>query len=128
MTDQSVPSVQAPITEPSAPPSPLRVGSVIRLRPEKQEEYVRLHAAVWPDVLDRIRRSNIRNYSIFLREGWLFSYFEYVGEDFNADMAAIGEDARTREWWELTDPCQQRLETAAPGEQWAPMTEVFHTD
>jgi L-rhamnose mutarotase len=105
-----------------------RYGSVIRLRPEKQEEYLRLHAAVWPDVLRQIRASNIRNYSIFLRDGWLFSYYEYVGTDHAADLAAMAADPRTRQWWKVTDPCQERVATAAPGEQWAPMTEVFHTD
>lgn len=105
-----------------------RYGGVVRLRPEMQEEYLRLHAAVWPDVLRQIRASGIRNYSIFLRDGWLFSYYEYVGADHDADLAAMAADPRTRQWWALTDPCQVRLPTAAPGEQWAPMTEVFHVD
>jgi L-rhamnose mutarotase len=105
-----------------------RCGSVIRLLPEREEEYRRLHAAVWPDVLRRIRDSNIRNYSIFLRDGWLFGYYEYVGVDYEADMAAMAADPVMREWWQLTDPCQSRLDTAAVGEQWAPMGEVFHVD
>jgi L-rhamnose mutarotase len=105
-----------------------RHGSVIRLRPEKEAEYRRLHEDVWPDVLRQIRDSNIRNYTIFLRDGLLFAHFEYVGDDFQADMAAMAADPRTREWWALTDPCQEPLPTAAPGEHWAPMEEVFHVD
>jgi L-rhamnose mutarotase len=105
-----------------------RVASVIRLRPEREAEYRRLHAAVWPHVLDRIRRSNIRNYSIFLRDGLLFSYFEYVGEDYEADLAALAADPHTREWWSVTDPCQQPVDSAAPGEWWSPAEEVFHAD
>lgn len=105
-----------------------RVSSVIRLRPEKETEYVALHAAVWPGVLEQLRQCNIRNYSIFLREGWLFSYFEYVGDDYEADMAAMAAHPETQKWWKVTDPCQERLETAAPGEQWSPMEEVFHLD
>jgi L-rhamnose mutarotase len=103
-----------------------RYGSVVRLRREHEDEYIRLHAHVWPSVLERITRSNITNYSIFLRDGCLFSYFEYVGEDFDADMAAMAADPETQRWWALTDPCQERLPTAADGEQWAPMVEVFH--
>ena len=66
-----------------------RYGSVIAVRPEKLDEYVRLHAAVWPGVLAMIRQCNIRNYSIFLRRlpdgrHYLFSYFEYTGGDFDA--------------------------------------------
>ena len=105
-----------------------RYAAVIRLRPEKEAEYRELHAAVWPAVLDRIRDSNIRNYSIFLRDGQLFSYYEYVGQDHEADMAAMAADPATQDWWRLTDPCQQPVETAVPGEGWAPMTEVFHVD
>jgi L-rhamnose mutarotase len=105
-----------------------RYGSVIRLRSDQEEEYRRLHAAVWPDVLDQIRRSNIRNYTIFLRDRVLFAYFEYTGGDFDADMAAMAADPRTQAWWTLTDPCQEPVETAAAGQWWAPLEEVFHVD
>lgn len=104
-----------------------RYGSVVRLRPEKEAEYRRLHAAAWPEVLDRLSRSNIHNFSIFLRDGLLFSYYEHDGEDHDADVAAIAADPRTQEWWALTDPCQQRWDTC-PESQWAPMEEVFHHD
>jgi L-rhamnose mutarotase len=43
-------------------------------------------------------------------------------------MALIAQDEATRRWWELTDPCQQPLDTIAPGQWWAPATEVFHVD
>jgi L-rhamnose mutarotase len=105
-----------------------RHASVIRLRPEREAEYRALHAEVWPRVLDRIADSGIRNYSIFLRDGLLISYFEYVGEDFEADMAAMARDEATRRWWELTDPCQEPVASAAAGERWAEAVEVFHTD
>jgi L-rhamnose mutarotase len=79
-------------------------------------------------VLRRIRESGIRNYSIFLRDGLLFAYYEYVGDDHDADLAAMAADPDTRRWWQLTDPCQQPLESAGDGVRWAPATEVFHTD
>ena len=105
-----------------------RYGSIIRLRPEKEEEYRRLHADAWPGVLEMIRKCNIRNYAIFLRDGVLFSYYEYVGADHEGDIARIAAGPTTQEWWKLTDPCQQSLDTAAEGEWWAPLEEVFHTD
>lgn len=105
-----------------------RYASVIRLRADREEEYRRLHADVWPGVLAALRRAGVRNYSIFLRDGLLFSYLEYVGDDYERDMAGIAADAETRRWWALTDPCQQRLDTAADGEWWAPAEEVFHVD
>jgi L-rhamnose mutarotase len=109
-----------------------RYGSIIGLRPEKIEEYKRLHAAVWPEVLAMIADCNMRNYSIFLRKlpdgnHYLFSYFEYIGEDFAADMAKMAADPKTREWWEVCIPCQEPLPDRAEGEWWADMEEVFHT-
>lgn len=105
-----------------------RYGSVIRLRPEKAEEYKRLHANAWPKVLEMISTVHITNYSIYLRDGFLFSYYEYTGGDYAADMAKMAADPVTRQWWALTDPCQQAVESAGPGEWWAPMEEVFHCD
>lgn len=105
-----------------------RYGSVIKLRPEKLEEYKELHANVWPDVLKMIRECNIRNYSIYYKDGFLFSYFEYIGDDYAGDMQKMADDPTTQEWWKLTDPCQEPLETRKPGEHWASMEEFFHTD
>ena len=105
-----------------------RYGSVIKLKPEKLAEYKELHANVWPEVLKMIHDCNIRNYSIYYRDGFLFSYFEYHGDDFAADMKKMAADANTQAWWKLTDPCQQPLETCKPGEWWAGMEEFFHAD
>jgi L-rhamnose mutarotase len=104
------------------------VASVIRLRPEKEAEYRALHADAWPGVLATLRAAHATNYSIFLRDGLLFSYLEYTGEDYDADMSRIAEDETTRRWWQLTDPCQQPLDSAAGGEWWAPAEELFHLD
>ena len=105
-----------------------RYGSVIRLKPEKLDEYKVLHANVWPGVLKMIGECNIRNYSIFYKDGMLFSYFEYHGEDYAADMQKMAADPLTQEWWKLTDPCQEPFETRQPGEWWASMEEFFHAD
>jgi L-rhamnose mutarotase len=105
-----------------------RYGSVIKLKPEKLNEYKELHANVWPDVLKMIRLSNIRNYSIYYKDGFLFSYFEYHGADFATDMERMAADPQTQAWWKLTDPCQEPLETCKPGEWWAGMEEFFHLD
>ncbi|HEY8880599.1 MAG TPA: L-rhamnose mutarotase [Roseateles sp.] len=107
-----------------------RMGMVIGIAPEHIAEYKRLHAAVWPAVLARLAQSNIRNYSIFLREpeNLLFGYWEYHGSDFDADMAAIAADAETRHWWTFCSPCQVPLASRAAGEHWAMMECVFHVD
>jgi L-rhamnose mutarotase len=107
-----------------------RMAQIVRLRPEVIEEYKRIHAAVWPEILELISACNITNYTIFLREpeNLLFAYWEYVGTDFPADMARMRADARMQDWWRITDPMQTPLETAAEGEWWARIEPVFHHD
>lgn len=105
-----------------------RHGWVIQIKPGKLEEYKRYHANVWPEVLEMIKQCHIRNYSIYHKDGYLFSYLEYVGEDFQADMAKMAADPKTQEWWAIMNPMQQPLPTCAAGEWWATMEEVFHLD
>jgi L-rhamnose mutarotase len=105
-----------------------RFGSVIKVKREKLAEYKQLHANAWPEVLKMIHECNIRNYSIYFKDGYLFSYFEYHGQDYAEDMKKMAADPITQAWWKLTDPCQEPLETRLPGEWWASMEEVFHAD
>ena len=103
-------------------------GSGSDVRPDRIDDYERLHAEPWPGVLEQIRRSNIRNYSIFRHGDELFAYFEYVGDDFAADMAAMAADETTQRWWALTDAMQEPFPDREPGSWWLTMQEVFHTD
>lgn len=110
-----------------------RFGWVIALKPDKVEEYQRLHADAWPGVLQMIKACHIQNYSIYLRQlddgrPYLFSYLEYVGDDFAADMARMAADPETQRWWAVCKPCQQPLATRREGEWWSDMEEVFHLD
>jgi L-rhamnose mutarotase len=105
-----------------------RYGKVIKVKPEKLEEYKRLHASAWQEVLKMIKECNIRNYSIYYKDGYLFSYYEYIGKNHNEEMKKMAADPKTQEWWKLTDPCQEPLSTRKRGEWWAEMEEVFHTD
>ena|SRR6266851_4834938 len=105
-----------------------RFCQVVGLKSDKIEEYERLHTAVWPGVLKMIADCNIRNYSIFRYGGLLVAYFEYIGADYEADMAKMAADPVTREWWTWTDPLQEPLEGREPGAWWLPIKEVFHTD
>jgi L-rhamnose mutarotase len=108
-----------------------RHGAIIGMPAENILAYTQMHAAVWPGVLAAITRANIRNYSIYLGqirpgEYLLFSYFEYIGEDFAGDMEGIADEV-TKAWWTYTDPLQVRLPGTPQGEQWKTMEELFHT-
>ncbi|NLG51658.1 MAG: L-rhamnose mutarotase [Chloroflexi bacterium] len=104
-----------------------RYGMLIKVKPDRLEEYKRLHAAVWPEVLRTIQECNIRNYSIYYGEGYLFSYYEYVGDDYQADMAKMAADPATQRWWAVCKPCMQPLQ-GAEETWWAVIEEVFHID
>ncbi|MCU1509408.1 MAG: L-rhamnose 1-epimerase [Glaciihabitans sp.] len=106
----------------------IRIASVIGLPPENVEEYERLHAAVWPGVLDRLAQSHMTNYSIYRHGDLLFSYLEYTGDDLAADNAAVAADPITQDWWRLCEPLQRPLADRAEGEWWKTLPEIFHTD
>lgn len=123
---------RAQLNAAEAKAEPRRYHSVTGLHKEKAEYYIKLHAETWPGVLKKIKEAHIQNYSIALKEIkgelYLFSYFEYTGSDFEADMRRIAEDPETQRWWRETDPCQDPLPDAKKqGKIWADAREVFYT-
>jgi L-rhamnose mutarotase len=105
-----------------------RYGQVVRLKPEKRDEYLRYHGAVWPGVLKTIAECNIRNYSIFEHGELLFAYFEYHGNDFTADMAKMAACSETKRWWALMFPMLEKLPPEIQGQRWTDLAEIFHFD
>ncbi len=112
--------------------TPVRHGWIIGMKSELEARiaYEQLHAAPWPGVVKMLEECNIRNYSIYMGElkkdkYLLFSYLEYVGDDFDADMAKMGEDKVTQVWWTYTDPLQVRLPSREEGQHWSTAEEVF---
>jgi len=106
-----------------------RFGMACRLHPELRQEYLDLHAAVWPGVESMITECGIRNFTIFVRGDVLFGYYEYVGDDYEADQAKMQADPVSQEWWARTDPCQYGFDVDAPdGTRWQELDEVWHLD
>lgn len=105
-----------------------RVASVIGLDQGGIEEYERLHADVWPAVLAQLKASRISNYSIYRHGTTLFSYLEYTGDDYEADMAAIAADSNTQRWWDVCMPLQRPVAERGEGEWWHELPELFHLD
>ncbi len=103
-----------------------RYAQVTRLVPEQEAEYVRYHEEVWPDVLRIIAECEITNYSIFLSNGFLFSYFEYNGSDYEADMRKMAASPEMQRWWKIMNPTLAAVDASKPDELWSPMREVFH--
>ena len=110
-----------------------RFGMVTGIKANKIDYYKKLHAAAWPGVLKKIKACNIQNYSIYLQKiedkYYLFSYFEYAGTNFDADMKKMAADSVTQRWWKETDPTQDPLPAAAAKNKiWTAMEKVFHAD
>lgn len=105
-----------------------RFGAMVILKPDQVEKYKTLHTAVWPKVLEVIAECHIHNYTIFLRDNILFSYFEYHGEDINADMDYMAADPTTQEWWACCVPCFEGANLKDRSSWWKPLEEVFHLD
>ncbi|CAM5390073.1 L-rhamnose mutarotase [Leifsonia shinshuensis] len=107
---------------------PLRVCLYTRVRPGMLERYRELHDAIWPGVAERIRLSNFTNYTIFLRGDLLVQYYEYVGDDYEADQAAMQADPESQRWWRETGPCQLDPEPGTPGGPWRELTPIWRLD
>ena len=105
-----------------------RHGFVVDVRAEKREEYLELHRAVWPRVEAAMREQGIRNYSIYIIDNTLFGTYEYVGDDYDADMARVQLDEESQRWWQLTNPCQTPFGDAHEGELWREMELAWHMD
>lgn len=105
-----------------------RYGSIVQVKPERLEDYKTVHKEVWPGVLKKIWDCNMRNYSIYYWNGYLFAYFEYLGDNYEADMKKMADDPLTQEWWKICKPMQQPLENTPEDGWWTDLEEVFHVD
>ena len=103
-----------------------RMGFLLKVRPERLDEYRRRHRAVWPEMLAALGEAGWRNYSLFLRDdGLLFGYFET--EDVESALAGIASrDVNTR--WQADmapffEPLGGKLDQGL-----LRLEEVFHLD
>lgn len=93
------------------------------LKPEKVQDYIELHANPWPELLELLGKCNIHNYSISLRGTQLFTYYEYTGDDYEADMEYMDNSSVMQEWWKYSKPCFVGHEK---GEYYEDLQEVFY--
>lgn len=103
-----------------------RIGRIVELKPEMKEKYIQLHANPWPEVTKAIHDCGIRNFSIYIKGDILFSYFEYIGDNYVEDMKRL--NLLTSEWLKETDACQKPSLGAATGELWSLMDEIFYQE
>ncbi|KIK37008.1 hypothetical protein CY34DRAFT_810786 [Suillus luteus UH-Slu-Lm8-n1] len=113
-------------------PHTKRVCQIIKLKPERADEYKEVHRNVWPGVLNALERYHIVDYSInhYPPLNLLIANFKYTGSDFEKDMKAIGDDEEMQRWWRLKDSMQESFNDGASGSGkeipwWTDVEEVF---
>jgi L-rhamnose mutarotase len=105
-----------------------RVAFVLKVREEKLQDYKMHHRVVWPEMLDALRRTGWRNYSLFLRkDGLLFGYLE-APTNFQTALADMAKEEVNTRWQEFMAPYFESLEGARPDEMMLELEEVFHLD
>ena len=105
-----------------------RVGFLLKVKPDMIEEYKKHHEAVWPEMLDALRRTGWHNYSLFMRDdGLLFGYFE-AAEDFQTSLAGMAREEINTKWQAFMAPYFESLGGARPDETMQELVEVFHLD
>ena len=100
-----------------------RTAFVLRVRPERIDEYVRAHEDVWPEMLDALRGAGIRNYTIFRDGNRMFGYFE--ADDLAAAGRYLGQQDVSTRW---QDAMAELLEERVPDEGPPALQEVFRLD
>jgi L-rhamnose mutarotase len=104
-----------------------RVGFLLKVKPEMIEEYKKQHEAVWPEMLDALRRQGWHNYSLFMRpDGLLFGYFE-AADSFAASLKGMETEAINETWQTAMAPYFESV-TGRPDQNMIEIQEVFHTD
>lgn len=105
-----------------------RVAFLLKVKPDKIEEYKRIHQNVWPEMLDALRRNGWHNYSLFMREdGLLFGYFE-TPESFQAALAGMAKEEVNKRWQDMMAPFFEGLAGAHADQSMIELEEVFHLD
>lgn len=106
-----------------------RYGRILKVKAEFEKEYVKYHSEIWPEVKKAIHECGIRNYSIFLHNGYLFAYMEMVDDKTLETLAKEWPMYRACvEWEELMNKMQEKAPGAKENEWWSEMTEIFHID
>lgn len=103
-----------------------RVGFVLKVKAGMLDEYREHHRAVWPDMLEALRRTGWHNYSLFLSDdGLLFGYFE-ADKSFQASLSGMEREEVNARWQAFMAPYFENLGGSRPDQGMLELEEVFH--
>jgi L-rhamnose mutarotase len=70
---------------------------LLRIKKDRIQQYLETHQAVWPELLDAIRTSGLRNWSLFIRpDGLVVGYLE--GENIQESLRQLGRTEANARW------------------------------
>ena len=105
-----------------------RYAMAVRLKDEKRDFYIKNHANVWPEVLSELKKIKVKNYSIYLKEDFMFGYLEYAGNNLDEDMATMQKIPIVDKWTKLMIDCFNPFPNNENNNSWVMMDEIFHLD
>ena len=105
-----------------------RYAMAVRLKDEKREYYIENHANVWPEILSELKKIKVKNYSIYLKEDFMFGYLEYDGDNFDQDMAAMQNIPIVKKWTNLMIDCFNPFPNNEDNNSWVMMDEIFYME
>ncbi|WP_420645823.1 L-rhamnose mutarotase [Candidatus Leptofilum sp.] len=105
-----------------------RIGFLLKVKQDKIEAYKKHHKAVWPEMLEALRRTGWHNYSLFLRDdGTLFGYFE-TPHSFEAALEGMAGEEINAKWQDFMAPYFESPAGTHADTMMVALEEVFHLD
>ena len=105
-----------------------RYAMAVRLKDEKRDFYIENHKNVWAEVISELKKNKVSNYSIFLKENFLFGYLEYKGKNFEKDMENMGKIPIINKWEKSMINCFEPFPNNNYNESWVLMDEIFYME
>lgn len=103
----------------------MRVCFISRVRPDRLEEYRERHAAVWPEMLEALRDSGWRDYSLHLTDdGLLIGHLET--DDYAAAQAAMERTEVNARW--QAEMAEFFVGSGRPDQGMTVVPEIFHLE
>ena len=105
-----------------------RYAMAVRLKDEKRDFYLKNHQNVWPEVLSELKKIKVKNYSIFLKDDFMFGYLEYDGDNFDKDMSEMQSIPIVEKWTSLMIDCFNPFPGHEDNNSWVLMDEIFYLE
>lgn len=103
-----------------------RYAMAVKLKDEKRDFYLKNHKSVWPEILSELKKIKVKNYSIFLKDDFMFGYLEYEGKNFDKDIEEMEKIPIVKKWNNLMISCFKPFPKNEKDNSWVIMDEIFY--